>query len=560
MFFDKIHSSVSAYLPATGFMAQKLRLLMAQFNPTVGAIDANLEKILHLIHAHQDTHDLIVFPELALTGYPPEDLLLRPFFQTEVMNALQTIAQASKQCHVIIGHPSFIADQCFNSATLFYQQKQAALYHKQALPNYGVFDEARYFTPGPETACVFTIKGYQLGLCICEDLWEEASIAPYLSSSLHSLISINASPFDKEKYLKRLHLLTKHSQQGLNIIYLNTVGGQDELLFDGQSLVMNQKGELKARLNAFIEEEQTIVIDSDTIKAQVAPLLPQDALLYQALVYGTQQYVEKNHFPGVLVGLSGGIDSALTLAIAVDALGASRVQAVMMPSRYTASMSLEDASLQIEALQVDSLLLPIEPSLEAILNTIKPAFSSQSEDSTEENIQARIRGLFLMALSNKTGKMVLVTSNKSETAVGYATLYGDMAGGFAVLKDVLKTEVYALANYRNSLSFIIPERVLTRAPSAELAFQQTDQDSLPDYPTLDAIIRFYVEQNVDADAIIAKGFNAEQVLQVTHLIQRNEYKRRQAAPGIKVSSRAFGRDWRMPITSGFKQSRKNPSK
>ncbi|MDP1604818.1 MAG: NAD+ synthase [Legionella sp.] len=532
-------------------MTQKLTVLMAQFNPVVGAINANVEKIIAIIRARQATHDVIVFPELAISGYPPEDLLLRKAFHQEIEDGLQKIAEITENCHVIIGHPSLIDGQYFNSASVFYKNKRVALYHKQTLPNYGVFDEARYFISGEPRPCILTIKGYQIGVCICEDIWGNYAVDQIVNAGATILFCINASPFDDEKHSIREELVRTHAKRGLTIIYVNTVGGQDELLFDGQSLAMDKTGKVCARAHAFVEDFQTVIIEKNQVSGEITPLLDADELIYKALVYGTREYVEKNHFPGVLVGLSGGIDSALTLAIAVDALGAQRVHAVMMPSRYTADMSNDDAEAQIVAMQVKSTLLPIEPVFKTFLDTLAPSFAGLPNDTTEENIQARIRGVLLMALSNKTGYMVLTTSNKSETAVGYATLYGDMAGGFAVLKDVLKTQVYALARYRNSLGDVIPSRVLTRAPSAELKENQTDQDSLPDYAVLDAIITLYMQKNLDAKAIIEKGFDAIEVNKILRLIKRNEYKRRQAAPGIKISPRAFGRDWRMPITSGF---------
>jgi NAD+ synthase (glutamine-hydrolysing) len=369
-----------------------------------------------------------------------------------------------------------------------------------------------------------------------------------IAAGASTVICLNASPFDYEKYARREVLLRNYAERGLSLIYVNLVGGQDELVFDGLSVAMDQQGVIQARAPTFKEALHTVTIQGQSLSGEISPLLSQEALIYEALVYATRDYVQKNRFPGVLIGLSGGIDSALTLAIAVDALGAENVHAVMMPSRYTASMSGEDAEKQLQTLQVKHSTLSIEPAFNALLTTLTPEFEGMKADITEENLQARIRGVLLMALSNKMGKMVLTTSNKSETAVGYATLYGDMAGGFSVLKDVLKTQVYALARYRNTLSPVIPERVITRPPSAELAPNQTDQDSLPDYAILDAIIRGYMEQNRSAMDLIEAGFAAETVHAVIQRITRNEYKRRQAAPGIKVSPRAFDRDWRYPIT------------
>lgn len=524
---------------------------MAQINPTVGAISANLEKIINIIRHNQAQHDVIVFPELALTGYPPEDLLFRNELYEQTEAALKKIQNISLDCHIVIGHPWRENEHRYNSASVFFQGERIALYHKQCLPNYGVFDEIRYFSPGEARACTFTVNEQILGLCICEDIWHKEPITQLMAAGTEILLCINASPFDLNKYDQRESLITEHAQRGLTIVYVNQVGGQDELVFDGQSLVIDQHKTVKVRAPAFVERLEPVVITNKQIKGEVAPLLEKNALIYQALLCGLRDYVNKNGFPGVLLGLSGGIDSALTLAIAVDALGTSRVHAVLMPSRYTAAMSNEDAQAELDALHVHATTLSIEPTFNTILETLAPVFAGQPVDTTEENIQARIRGMLLMALSNKSGHMVLTTSNKSETAVGYSTLYGDMAGGFSVLKDILKTTVYQLARYRNSLNPVIPERVLTRPPSAELALNQTDQDNLPDYPTLDAIITAYMEHNATAAEIIRQGYSRQDVERVIKLISRNEYKRRQAAPGIKITTRQFGRDWRYPITSGF---------
>lgn len=532
-------------------MQKSLTLLMAQINPTVGAIEKNAEKIIQIICTHQSQHDAIVFPELALTGYPPEDLLLRAELMDRVDVALARIASHATNSHVIVGHPTRDKGQLYNAASVFYQGKRLAHYCKQQLPNYGVFDEKRYFTPGPAAPCLLTIKGYQIGLCICEDIWQPGPVEQLIDAKAELMICINASPFDQDKYQQRETLLKRHAQRGLSIVYVNQVGGQDELVFDGQSLVLDHSGNVMARAPAFAEHVQTVTFNDQRITSDIAPLLEKNASIYQALVTGLRDYVEKNHFPGVLLGLSGGIDSALTLSIAVDALGASRVHAVMLPSRFTADISTMDALEQLHLLNVQHTTLPIEPAFNTLLTTLAPAFSNQKPDITEENIQARIRGLLLMALSNKTGKMVITTSNKSESAVGYATLYGDMCGGFSVLKDVLKTTVYALARYRNSISAVIPERVITRAPSAELAFNQTDQDSLPDYETLDTILCLYMEERLGPNEMIAYGLDPAVVHQTIQRIVRNEYKRHQAAPGVKITACAFDRDWRYPMTSGF---------
>ena len=532
-------------------MSHALTFLMAQINPTVGAIEDNAEKIIQIIQIHQETHDVIIFPELALTGYPPEDLLFRKELFTRTQEALTKICAASTDAHVILGHPITENDQRFNALSVFYGAKLISTYHKQHLPNDGVFDEQRYFKQGAPKPCILTLKGHRMGLCICQDIWEKGPVEQLVKAGASLMICINASPFDENKYATREILLKKHTQRGLSIIYVNQVGGQDELVFDGQSLALDNTGQLVARAPAFLEDLQTVTLNEHGLTGNITPLLETHACLYEALVCGLRDYVNKNKFPGVLLGLSGGIDSALTLAIAVDALGAHRVHAVMMPSRYTATMSAEDAHEQLALLNVQHTTLSIEPTFNTLLSTLTPAFDGRAPDVTEENLQARIRGLLLMALSNKTGHMLLTTSNKSETAVGYATLYGDMNGGFSVLKDVLKTRVYALANYRNTKRRVIPERVIQRAPSAELAMNQTDQDSLPDYPLLDSIIQHYMHEGLDAKAIIERGYPHDVVSRVIGLIKRNEYKRRQAAPGVKITPCAFDKDWRFPITSGF---------
>lgn len=532
-------------------MQQPLSVLLCQFNPIVGAIAANTARIIELIGLHSDV-DLIIFPELAICGYPPEDLLFRPSFHQQIEQALNLIATNTNASTVIVGHPCMEAGLCYNAASIFHQGSRIAHYYKQHLPNYGIFDEVRYFTQGSRTPCILTIKNHRIGLCICEDIWLPGPVEQLLDAQIDSLVCINASPFEYNKQALREQLLLKYARCGINIFYVNQVGGQDELVFDGQSMAIDKQGSICARLPPFQEQFQQIIINQQTLVSETTPsMATEQQLIYEALVCGTQNYIDKNGFPGVLLGLSGGVDSALTLAIAVDALGPHRVHAVMMPSRYTAPISIEDAQQQIKTLSVCSTILSIEPTFKSFLKTLAPCFHQLPPDTTEENIQARIRGTLLMALSNKSGNLVLTTSNKSEMAVGYATLYGDMAGGFAVLKDVLKTQIYALCAYRNQLSFVIPERVIKRPPSAELAPHQTDQDSLPEYAILDMIIKEYMENNLSAEEIIQKGLPATEVQKILNLIKRNEYKRRQAPPGIKISPRAFGRDWRYPITSKF---------
>jgi NAD+ synthase (glutamine-hydrolysing) len=532
-------------------MQQELSVLMAQVNPTVGAIEANANLVIQCIEQHQHNHDVIVFPELVLTGYSPEDLLLRDELYTRVDAALENIKATVKDCHVIVGHPSKENHHRYNSASVLHNSKMIDRYHKQLLPNYGVFDEKRYFSPGEHRICSFEIKGHNIALCICEDMWDEGPVDSIIKAGNDVLLCINASPFDHEKYKRRETLLRHYAKQNLTIVYVNLVGGQDQIVFDGQSFVMNSNGEVCARSPAFETSLQSISISDGSIEGSIAPITDTIPLIYQALVLGLRDYIHKNHFSGVLLGLSGGIDSALTLAIAVDALGADNVHAVMMPSRFTADISKEDALQQLNTLKVEHTTLPITQPFNTILETLATGSNFSGHKTTEENIQARIRGLYLMALSNQSGKMVVTTSNKSETAVGYATIYGDMVGGLAVLKDVYKTQVYQLAAYRNSLSYIIPERVLVRAPSAELSENQTDQDTLPEYSVLDGIIHAYMEQNESAEMIIKQGYNAKVVNDVIRLIKINEYKRRQSAPGIKVSARSFDLEWRYPITSGY---------
>jgi len=533
-------------------MFNTLVILMAQINPTVGAIEANAQKIIQIIQTHQATHDLLVFPELALVGYPPEDLLLRPEFIKRVEQALMSIRTATDDTYVVIGHPYHDKTNYFNALSIMHRGKIVAHYNKQHLPNVGVFDEKRYFTPGLNTPCLINIKHHPIGFCICEDLWQPGPVEQLLEAGAELLICLNASPFEIKKAERRLELLKNHAKKGLSLIYVNLVGGQDELVFDGQSFALDNQGKIQAQAPAFIEHLQTVRVQNHIIESEITPELEENTLIYKALCTGLREYVEKNGFPGVLLGLSGGIDSALTLAIAVDALGADRVHALALPSRYTSNISTEDINEMLNLQGISHNTLSIEPGFKAMLETLKPALNQHDvPEITQQNLQARLRGMLLMALSNSHGKLVLTTSNKSESAVGYTTLYGDMCGGFAPIKDVPKTRVYALAHYRNTLGRVIPERVLTRAPSAELADNQTDQDNLPDYPELDAIIAYHMDEQLSMADIINKGYAADVVRHVITLIKRNEYKRRQAAPGTKITPRAFGRDWRYPMTSGF---------
>jgi NAD+ synthase (glutamine-hydrolysing) len=530
------------------------KILLTQLNFATGDMQANAAKIIAVIEkAQQHTADIIVFPELALTGYTPEDLLLRPDFQTAILNALQKIQTCCKSIYCILGTPRFQDGKIYNSAVVLHDGKQLAHYDKQDLPNYAVFDEPRYFTPGTQPL-VITIKKRKFGIIICEDLWSAKASQDAKAAGAEFMLCLNASPFHYDKVQKRHDVVAeRQTETGLPIFYVNLVGGQDEFVFDGGSFVVNAQGEHVAQAKFFEEDLLRIEIDDQAkiISTQFSPTPDKSAAVYKSLVLGVRDYIEKNHVPRVLIGLSGGIDSALTLAIAVDALGADRVRAILMPSRYTLPISIEDAELEVKALNVNYSILSIEPSYTAFMQTLAPEFVGLKTDVTEENLQARCRGTLLMALANKTNALVLTTGNKSEMAVGYATLYGDMAGGFDVLKDVPKMLVYELAHYRNQISHVIPERVIERAPTAELAPEQTDQDSLPPYPILDEILERYVELDQSTEEIISAGFDKDIVDKIIKLVKRAEYKRRQAPPGPRVTPRGLSRDRRYPITSGF---------
>lgn len=536
----------------------KLRIVMAQLNMLVGDIEGNAEKVIAAAERARDEFeaDVVVFPELTLTGYPPEDLLLRSGLYTRVLAALQRVNQRVSDIDVVLGYPHAAAGGIYNAASLLRANRQVATYHKQHLPNYSVFDEKRYFAAGSEP-CVVDIKGVPVGLTICEDIWQPGSVTQACAAGARLIININASPFHLYKGREREQAVRERVDEGgVPVLYVNLVGGQDELVFDGGSFVMDSDGNITQQAPAF-EEGLYLAefhLDGDQVIPQAgvcAVELSEEASVYNALVLGVRDYIEKNGFPGVVIGLSGGIDSALTLAIAVDAIGAERVEAVMMPSRYTADISLEDAREEAELLGVDYRVIPIEPAFNVFLESLKDEFAGRVADTTEENIQARCRGIMLMAISNKKGKMVLTTGNKSEMAVGYATLYGDMVGGFGALKDVPKTLVFRLASYRNTLSRVIPERVISRPPSAELAADQKDSDSLPPYDVLDPILQMYVEEDLCAEDIVAAGYDGETVRRVIRMVDANEYKRRQAPPGVRITRRAFGRDRRYPITSGY---------
>ncbi len=534
------------------FMSRKLKLAMAQLNWVVGDIEGNCERMLSTIKAQEEA-DLVMFSELALCGYSPEDLLFRPDFQQRCETQLTRLEQASKKTAIVVGHPWWQNGKIYNALSFFYKGELQARYFKQQLPNYGVFDEKRYFQQGNER-CVVPFKGYHLGLLICEDIWINEPIDALKQAGADLVLSINASPYNREKPHVRTQLIKEHCQRThLPVIYLNQIGGQDELVFDGCSKVFDERGAITHRLAAF--DEQTTIVEFDELNiipmVDPAPELSPLAQVYQALVLATRDYVIKNGFKGAILGLSGGIDSGLTVAIAADALGKESVQAVMMPFRYTSEMSIHDAKEQADLLGVEFDTVSIEPMFDAFMAQLAPMFKDTAADTTEENLQARCRAVILMAMSNKRRRLVLTTSNKSESAVGYSTLYGDMAGGFDVLKDVPKTLVFELSKYRNTLSPAIPQRVIDRLPSAELAPGQTDQDNLPPYDILDAILEGYVEQDKSVSDLVAAGFDEATVRKVIKLVDINEYKRRQAPVGPRITSRNFGKDRRYPITSGF---------
>ncbi|MBU2885203.1 NAD+ synthase [Gilvimarinus agarilyticus] len=537
-----------------------LTIALGQINTLVGDIPGNTQRVLEAARRAytQNCADAILFPELTLTGYPPEDLLLRPSLQLRIERALQALAAAQLPITLIVGYPKATEAGVFNMAGVIESGHLIAEYAKQHLPNYQVFDEMRYFVAG-DRPCVFELKGTKAALTICEDIWQEQPMLQAREAGAEIMLNLNASPFHQGKSGEREALLAERARQGqMPIVYTNLVGGQDELVFDGASMVVDKNGQLCLRSKAFTESLDTCEItrnsDGLVIKPQqpLTPAMERLDVVYQALVLGLRDYVEKNRFRGVVLGLSGGIDSALTLAIAVDALGADRVEAVMMPFRYTSDMSKDDAADEAERLGVRYQSISIEPMYDSFMEALAPEFAGMSADTTEENLQARCRGVLLMAISNKKGFLVLTTGNKSELAVGYSTLYGDMAGGFDVLKDVPKTQVFALARHRNSLSSVIPDNVLTRPPSAELAPDQKDEDSLPAYDVLDEILALYVERDYSADQIVAQGFNEDDVRQVIRLVDLNEYKRRQSPIGPRVTARGFGRDRRYPITSGWR--------
>jgi NAD+ synthase (glutamine-hydrolysing) len=535
-----------------------LNIIAAQLNLTVGDTAGNRNLIEQSIQVARDElgGDIIVFPELAITGYPPEDLLLRQSYLDEVEHAMEQLVSHADGITLVIGHPQQTPLGLCNAVTVMQDKEWLITYQKQCLPNTQVFDEKRYFEPGRDPAC-FTLKGISIGLLICEDIWHSEPVQAVKSLNTDLVLAINASPFSSDKMASR-HSLLKAQARSLEqpIVYVNCVGGQDELIFDGGSFAVDAQGEVVSQAPVFEEtlwpiqgvfENRQLTLPTQ----QITPLPDAAESIYKAIVLGLRDYYHKNKFAGVVLGLSGGIDSALTLAIAVDALGAEHVEALLMPSRYTSELSNDLAIEQAKSLGVRYDILPIEPAYEAFLNILGHRFQDPDPGITQQNIQARCRGVLAMAVSNKTGSLLLTTGNKSEYAVGYATLYGDMCGGFAPLKDLSKTWVYQLCETLNGINPVIPQAVIDRPPTAELAPNQRDSDSLPEYHILDQILACYMEQGQSVDQIVEAGFDRATVEKVTGLLLKNEYKRRQSAPGPKVTNKAFGRDRRYPITSGF---------
>lgn len=526
-------------------MTNNLNILLAQINTTVGDISGNLAKHLDVINnAKNDNIDLVVFPELSLTGYPPEDLLLREAFIDEAKDALNKLLAESNGIYIAAGYPEKEGGKLYNACAILHEGRILGQHHKHHLPNYGVFDEVRYFTPHDKTTIV-DIKGTPVGIVICEDIWYPDPVSSTVKNGAKLIVSPNASPFRITKHEERLKVLRQHK---IPIAYVNQVGGQDELIFDGGSMYLNENGEIISFAGF---HKENLITNQTNFNNDMIPSHHQR--IYDALVLAIRDYIHKNRFPGALVGLSGGIDSALTLTLAVDALGAENVTALVMPSRHTSPISLEEADKIAKNLNVKTHTISIEPTYEAFLTSLKPLFADKPSCIAKENLQARCRALLLMAESNKHGRLVLTTGNRSELATGYCTLYGDMAGGFAPLRDVPKTLVYDLANYRNSVSPVIPQRTIDRPPSAELAPDQKDEDTLPPYPVLDAILEDYLINGLSIDEIAAKGLDRDTVAHIVSLIYKNEYKRRQAAIGPRINNKSFGKDWRYPVTNRFSE-------
>ncbi|HEY5780642.1 MAG TPA: NAD+ synthase [Lysobacter sp.] len=543
-------------------MSNPLRIALAQFDFPVGAVHQNAERIAEMIAQARDEYgaDVVLFPELALSGYPPEDLLLRPGFLSDCEQALQRIAAGTRGIVAVVGWPQAAGSVVYNAASVLRDGHVSHTYRKRELPNYAVFDERRYFDVDPDREdCVFDVDGVQVGLIICEDLWFAEPLASTAAKGAELVLVPNASPFERDKHLQRDALLAQRVQEtGVALAYLNVVGGQDALVFDGASVVADGDGTVHPAAAAFTD--QWLVVEFDPDSRRFTPLEwvedgdeSRDGLAWRAVVRGTQDYCRKNGFEKVWLGLSGGIDSSLVLAISVDALGADNVTAVRMPSRYTAGLSNDLAAEQCKMQGVRMLTLPIEKPFQGYLDALSEHFGGRPVDTTEENLQSRTRGALLMAMSNKFGGLLLTTGNKSEYAVGYATIYGDMCGGYAPLKDLYKTEVFALARWRNTVGDrVIPQAVIDRPPSAELRENQKDQDSLPPYDVLDAILLRYVDQEQSRGEIVAAGFDADTVDRVLRLVRISEWKRHQSAPGPKVSRRAFGRERRYPISNGYR--------
>ena len=537
---------------------KSFKIALAQFSPHIGNLEANAKKMLEQANeAKKQKADLIIFPELSSIGYPAEDLLLRPSLTKRTQQVFEQL-KTVKDIVMVFGFVNQTEDgQRYNAAAVMKDGQVLGVYNKQNLPNYSVFDEKRYFTEGHQHL-VFEYLGHKFGVLICEDVWSLSTVQQLAQLNVETALVLNASPYEVGKPQHRVETMSALAKQmNLNLVYANQVGGQDDLIFDGTSFVIAKNGSVVLQAESFKESLYFAEYEAEQQAFKANPLPPAldtMAEIYQSLVMATRDYVQRSGFPGVILGLSGGIDSALTLAIAADAIGADKVQAVMMPYTYTAQISVEDAAEQAKSMGVTFGIAEINPIVNSFMQTLYPFFGNSPADATEENLQARARGTLLMGLSNKFGNLVLSTGNKSELAVGYCTLYGDMVGGFAVLKDVYKTIVFELAKYRNSISDkpVIPERVITRPPSAELRPDQKDQDSLPPYDVLDAILYAYIEEDMSQDDIIAKGFDAEVVAKVIRLVDFNEYKRRQGAIGPRISSRAFSRERRYPIMNGWK--------
>ncbi|WP_100641320.1 NAD+ synthase [Marinobacter salexigens] len=553
--------SVSGSIPFSPASARNLRVVMAQLDFLVGDIPGNTDRIIEAAkRAHtEQSADIVVFPELSITGYPPEDLLLRPSMDLRVDEALDRLQAAELDPAIVFGAPLRSGGLLYNAAVVIEAGQITERYFKRFPPNYQVFDEKRYFAEGAGAAVV-DICGVPIGLTVCEDIWADGPVEDSAAAGAQLIINLNASPYDIDKQARRKALLERKARENqVSIVYTNLMGAQDELVFDGGSMVYDPSGALAVEAPQFVPGLYPVDFLCERHCEPVSQPLPEEPTLeanvYNALVIGVRDYVNKNGFKSVVLGLSGGIDSAVALAVAVDALGPERVRAVMMPFRYTSDISLEDAEAQAVAMGVQYDVYSIEPMYESFMAALAEPFEGTSVDTTEQNLQARIRGVMLMSLSNKFGSLVLTTGNKSELAVGYSTLYGDMAGGFDVLKDVPKTLVFRLAWYRNSVSPVIPERVITRPPSAELAPDQKDEDNLPGYDVLDQILNLYVERDFSADAIVAEGFDPVDVNRVIRLVDLNEYKRRQAPIGIRITERGFGKDRRYPITNGWKSGK-----